>query len=149
MAAAHVTGTAALVWTQYPAWNNVQVRNRLRATAVDLGSYGHDSQFGYGRVNAAMAAAPPTGSPSWATIVGPTAMKPGNTCYWYFSTNVSDPNIEWRVNGTVLGTSPGLFYSSSENFTLELVLWNTSTGQGANDTHDVSVSWSNSDCADQ
>jgi len=74
MACPHVVGTAALVWAAYPDWNNVQIRQRLQATAKDLGTNGRDYEFGYGVVNASAAAtvapAAPNNSPV-AKMEGP------------------------------------------------------------------------------
>jgi thermitase len=52
MAAPHVAGVAALIWSQYPSLTNQQVRTILTQTADDLGSAGFDGYFGYGKVNA-------------------------------------------------------------------------------------------------
>ena len=55
MAAPHVTGVAALVWSRFPDYSNDQVRMVLDNTADDLGSPGWDQYFGYGRVDAYLA----------------------------------------------------------------------------------------------
>ncbi|CAG0999421.1 serine protease [Methanosarcinales archaeon] len=52
MAAPHVSGVAALIWSQNPTFSNQKVREVLRDTAVDLGSAGQDIYYGYGKVNA-------------------------------------------------------------------------------------------------
>jgi serine protease len=52
MASAHVAGLAALLKSQDPARTNVQIRDIIEATAVDLGAAGWDSTFGWGRINA-------------------------------------------------------------------------------------------------
>ncbi|MCX9013172.1 MAG: S8 family peptidase, partial [Candidatus Methanoperedens sp.] len=52
MAVPHVSGVAALIWSQYPTFSNEKVREVLRNTAVDLGSSGKDIEYGYGKVNA-------------------------------------------------------------------------------------------------
>ncbi|MCX6584261.1 MAG: S8 family peptidase [Candidatus Aminicenantes bacterium] len=52
MASAHVAGLAALLKSQDPARTNVQIRDIIEATAVDLGTAGWDSTFGWGRINA-------------------------------------------------------------------------------------------------
>ena len=57
MASPHVAGTAALVWAMNPTMTNEQVRQRLDATAIDLGTAGKDNQFGYGLVDAKNAVA--------------------------------------------------------------------------------------------
>ena len=82
MATPHVSGVAALVWSAKPTATNQQVRDALTSTAIDLGTAGRDTSFGYGLVQAFEAAdalvnggtTPPpatapanlTGSKSWA-----------------------------------------------------------------------------------
>jgi subtilisin len=56
MACPHVTGTAALVWFRYPSMTNVEVRQRLRIQAEDLGE---PLKYGYGLVDAEKSAPPP------------------------------------------------------------------------------------------
>jgi len=62
MAAPHVAGVAALVWSAGPALTNQEVRDILTQTADDLGPEGWDEQFGYGKVDAqaALSAVPPS-----------------------------------------------------------------------------------------
>ena len=55
MACPHVTGVAALVWSNFPNMTRDQVRYHLRYTADDLGSQGFDETYGYGRINATRA----------------------------------------------------------------------------------------------
>jgi subtilisin family serine protease len=52
MATPHVSGVAALVWSAKPTATNVEVRNALTSTALDLGTAGRDTSFGYGLVRA-------------------------------------------------------------------------------------------------
>ncbi|RJE73686.1 serine protease [Pseudoalteromonas sp. MSK9-3] len=52
MASPHVAGVAALVWSNHTQCTNVEIRNALNATTVDLGGAGRDHQFGYGLVQA-------------------------------------------------------------------------------------------------
>jgi thermitase len=52
MAAPHVSGVAALIWSRYPNKTNDWVRLWLRHTAEDLGDPGFDLYYGYGRINA-------------------------------------------------------------------------------------------------
>ncbi|WMS86021.1 S8 family serine peptidase [Pleionea litopenaei] len=52
MATPHVTGVAALVWSQFPQCTAAQIRNVLNVTAEDLGSAGRDTKYGFGMVNA-------------------------------------------------------------------------------------------------
>jgi len=55
MAAPHVAGLAALIWSQDSSLTRQQVWTQIRNTAQDLGTSGWDQQFGYGRINAAAA----------------------------------------------------------------------------------------------
>jgi len=55
MATPHVSGVAALVWSQDPTWTAQQVRDALDATAEDLGTAGRDNAYGFGLVQAAAA----------------------------------------------------------------------------------------------
>lgn len=52
MSAPHVSGVAALFWSQFPSFPRDQVRAQLRYTADDLGDAGFDVYYGYGRINA-------------------------------------------------------------------------------------------------
>jgi subtilisin family serine protease len=55
MAAPHVSGVAALVWSRYPTCTNSEIRGILDDSADDLGSTGYDEYYGYGKVNASAA----------------------------------------------------------------------------------------------
>lgn len=59
MACPHVSGVAALVWSQFPNATRDWVRFWLRFTADDLGDLGFDVYYGYGRVNAERAVGEP------------------------------------------------------------------------------------------
>jgi len=52
MATPHVSAVAALVWSKHPACSNMEIRNALNATALDLGPSGQDHYFGNGLVQA-------------------------------------------------------------------------------------------------
>jgi subtilisin family serine protease len=52
MATPHVSGVAALLWSANPNWTNVQIREAMNATALDLGEPGRDIAYGYGLVQA-------------------------------------------------------------------------------------------------
>jgi serine protease len=52
MATPHVSGVAALLWSVNPSLTNVDIRNALTSTALDLGSAGKDNSYGYGLVQA-------------------------------------------------------------------------------------------------
>jgi subtilisin family serine protease len=52
MATPHVSGVAALVWSQFPDCTGEQIRNSLNKSALDLGDAGRDHLYGYGLVQA-------------------------------------------------------------------------------------------------
>jgi subtilisin family serine protease len=52
MATPHVSGVAALLWSANPEWTNVQIREAMAMTAMDLGDEGWDPHYGYGLVQA-------------------------------------------------------------------------------------------------
>jgi serine protease len=52
MAAPHVTGAVALIWSLAPDAKAERVRDVLRSTAVDLGPPGFDENYGYGMIDA-------------------------------------------------------------------------------------------------
>ncbi|MEM2294555.1 MAG: S8 family serine peptidase [Nitrososphaerota archaeon] len=57
MACPHVSGVAALAWSQFPNKPMQWIREWLKYTADDLGQPGFDVYYGYGRVNARKAVA--------------------------------------------------------------------------------------------
>lgn len=62
MATPHVSGVAALVWSQDTNCTNGEIRNALALTAEDLGPAGRDVAYGYGLVQAGSAASAITDS---------------------------------------------------------------------------------------
>jgi subtilisin family serine protease len=52
MATPHVAGVAALLLASEPGLTPAQVRQRFESTAVDAGTAGHDTSYGWGRVDA-------------------------------------------------------------------------------------------------
>ena len=55
VAAAHVSGLAALIWSVNPNLTNDKVEEIIKSTAVDLGEPGRDDYFGHGRIDASAA----------------------------------------------------------------------------------------------
>lgn len=47
-----VSGVAALLWSRFPTLTNVELRQLLVESAVDLGAPGRDDAFGWGRIDA-------------------------------------------------------------------------------------------------
>ncbi len=52
MATPHVSAVAALIWSWNPSLTNVQIREAMTATALDLGDPDRDIYYGYGLVQA-------------------------------------------------------------------------------------------------
>jgi subtilisin family serine protease len=52
MATPHVSGVAALVWSNFPTLTNAQIRDALESTTQDLGVAGRDNSYGWGLVQA-------------------------------------------------------------------------------------------------
>jgi thermitase len=76
VAAPHVTGLAGLLFSKEPGFTNVQVRERIEQSAVDLGPDGLDGYFGWGRVDALRAVSgdiSPTTPPQALFTDDPTA----------------------------------------------------------------------------
>lgn len=72
MAAPHVSGVAALLWSCHPAATNQEIRAAMNATARDKGAAGRDPAYGYGIVQAADAL---TGSLGAGSCVVSTSSK--------------------------------------------------------------------------
>jgi subtilisin family serine protease len=56
MAAPHVTGAIALLWSLAPDATPAQITNALISTATDLGAPGYDELYGYGQIDVFAAA---------------------------------------------------------------------------------------------
>jgi subtilisin family serine protease len=52
MATPHVSAVAALVWSYFPTCTGSQIRTSLDNSALDLGTAGRDTRYGYGLVQA-------------------------------------------------------------------------------------------------
>ena len=55
MATPHVSAVAALVWSYFPTCTGAQIRSSLTKSALDLGTAGRDTKFGFGLVQAVAA----------------------------------------------------------------------------------------------
>jgi serine protease len=94
MATPHVSGVAALLWSVNPSLTNVDIRNALTSTALDLGSAGKDNSYGYGLVQAKAALDALEGAGSGGGSDGGS----GGSC------NVDSPNISGvNFDATVKG----------------------------------------------
>lgn len=52
MSTPHVSGVAALLWSACPGCTNIQIRDAMTASALDLGDLGWDMHYGWGLVQA-------------------------------------------------------------------------------------------------
>jgi hypothetical protein len=101
----HVSGLAALIWSQFPNATRDWVRTRLRDTADDLGDSGFDIFYGYGRINARKAFNGTSPSVHYTLAIATTAggttnPAPGNHTYSQ-GQNVSVqaiPNTRYRLD---------------------------------------------------
>lgn len=108
MASPFVAGVAALVWGTHPELTAEQVKILLENSALDLGTLGRDSEYGFGRVNAYWAvrfAAQPENLPtpanlSWAggTVVGEVGQEPRMTAVLTVPSRTFGKDPEKRVS---------------------------------------------------
>ena len=64
MAAPHVSAAAAVVWSSNPTKTNADIRSVLQGTALDLGTPGRDTSYGYGLVRIKLAMDTLNGNPT-------------------------------------------------------------------------------------
>lgn len=85
MATPHVSGVAALIWSANPNWTNIEIRNALNGSALDLGAGGRDVYYGFGLVQAKAAltllggGTVPSPTPTDPPTVTPTTPTPTDT----------------------------------------------------------------------
>ena len=124
----HVAGVCALIWSHDPSMSNTTVRNLIQSTAVDLGSPGYDTTYGYGRadaVNAANALGSCTGtvSISASPSADGTVSGGGNFSCGDTSTVVATPNtgfvfVNWTESGSAVATAASFSFTVTGNRTL-------------------------------
>jgi subtilisin family serine protease len=143
MSTALVSGVAAVVWSKFPSWTNAQIKTRLQQTAVDLGSSGRDSYFGYGRVDAYCALnniipcaefGVMPNAPGLVTVKGTyqltaTATHPATNWQWDRS---DDGGANWYLWANAQNTQ---FLASAGNYTIN---WRVSATRSA-DGHSATV----------
>jgi type VII secretion-associated serine protease mycosin len=151
-ASAFVTGTAALIRAQNPAWTAERVVRQLRETARDAGPQGFDSYYGYGLLDAYAAVggqkAPPfrpppgddlepNGTPARATpLIDPyftdATIAPQGDIDW-FALDVSTPGTyELEVESRYADSRPESMYPNIQPFGPELQpLREPQLGQGS------------------
>jgi subtilisin len=114
MATPHVSGLAALVFgcglvdlNHDGVVNNVDVRLRMQQTALDLGTAGRDSSYGYGRIQADLAATncsvapPPVTAPTAPDGLGVTGVTRNSVSLAWNDNSNNETNFEvWRCTGS-------------------------------------------------
>lgn len=135
MAAPHVSGVAALVWSRYPHLNKDSVRYWLRSSADDLGLTGFDMYYGYGRINAHTAVktgvsaydlvalgldVPPVVEVNKSRVVEGTILNLGNE-------NQTNVEVYLSANGTVVGNTT-ISYLPSGNSSVINFSWTPTAG---------------------
>ncbi|MFG6459527.1 MHFG family PEP-CTERM protein [Roseateles sp. BYS96W] len=121
-----VAGIVGLMMSARPAMSNAQIESLLYGTALDLGTTGRDSYYGWGRVNASAAvqaaassALTDTQAPS-ASIGAPAS---GSTVSGLLSVNVTASDnvgvtrVELKLNGVVIASDTSSPYSFSVDTT--------------------------------
>jgi len=139
MATPHVSGVAALVWSNAPTKTNVQIRAALQATAEDLGAVGRDNAYGYGLIRAKNAldslggGSPP---PNQAPVASFTKSCTNLACSFTDTSTDADGTIasrSWDFGDgvTSTATNPSHTYGADGTYTITLVVTDN-TGAGSN-----------------
>jgi len=130
MATPHVSGVAALVWSNAPTKTNAALRAALQATAEDLGPVGRDNAYGYGLVRAKAAldylngAPPPNNNAPTASFTFDCSQL---SCVFTDTSTDLDGTISawnWTFGDTVVATSknPSHTYANSGTYTVRLTV---------------------------
>ena len=158
MSAPVVAAVAALVWSQFPNWTAAQVRQRLRDTAMPLGS---PSYFGSGRVDAFHAvygtptppSYPPPPPPSGnVSIAGASSTTLASTCRFEATASggTAPYAFEWRIDGAVQGDNTNVLYFTNSGVSFVVSVTATDVlGAGWSASLSVSVSAESAQCLDQ
>ncbi len=101
MACPHVAGAAALVFASNPDYDNNDVRATLAHTATDLGDSGRDNWYGFGIVNAEVAAGSSTPDETDPVISGVNADASTDTATITWTTDEdSDSTVRYSTDKT-------------------------------------------------
>jgi thermitase len=164
MAAPHVSGLAALLWSVSPSLTKDQVRDFIQDNAVDLGTPGWDQYFGHGRINAwkALGALSFQSTPSLTLFVDDdkdqasglvqVTTLSANVITW---TAAISPTVPWLsiassdsgtitassspTNVTLLATSAPITYSDTPTTTTLVVTGTTVSGASLTASSDIQL----------
>lgn len=110
-AAPHVAGAAALLKSYNPSWSNVEIRNLLNQTALNLGS---SSAFGNGLVQVREAIR------ITASINGPVTYSSSANYFWNASVEKADGTVSYQWHKKPQGTSTWQALGTSSSQSLYL-----------------------------
>ena len=139
MATPHVSGVAALVWSNQPTKSNVQLRASLQASAEDLGPAGRDNAYGFGLVRARAALDHLAGGTPPPTNNSPTASFTYNcsglTCTFTDTSTDTDGNVvswNWNFGDTSVSgvRSPTHTYAAGSTYTVTLTVTDNGAATG-------------------
>ena len=153
-AAPVVSGVAAMIWTQHPSWSASQVVQRLKDTALPLGSGHPNAYFGWGRVSAFNAFYEPPNNPPGFTVAidGPDPVLPTSYCQYFAQTTggTAPFSFAWTQDGNSVGDGTAYYHATTgyDPFSLS-VLVTDANGLTAYYPRSISVSWGASQCNDQ
>ena len=130
MACPHVSGVAALAWSQFPNATRDWIRQWLRYTADDLGNPGFDDYFGYGRVNAKKAVGKPLDHDLLILdLEAPRYIEPGSvgnlssTIFNFGKSTEANITVQLLANGSVVDSVQVDFLASGVSKTINFS-WN-------------------------
>jgi hypothetical protein len=120
MACPHVSGVAALAWSQFPNATRDWIRYWLRYTADDLGDPGFDIYYGYGRINAEKAVwePPPEHDLLVLDLEVPQYVEPGSvgnlnsTIFNFGKINETNLTVQLLANGSIVDSENVDFLAS-------------------------------------
>ena len=124
MASPHVAGVAALMLASNPNYTAEEVRSKMNETALDVGTVGRDSQYGYGMVDASSAVgiAPITNDPPVANDQTVNTTKNISVDITLDAIDPDGDPLTYTItanpaNGILSGTAPNMTYSPNAEFT--------------------------------
>jgi len=130
MACPHVSGVAALAWSQFPNATRDWVRHWLRYTADDLGDPGFDVHFGYGRINAKKAVGKPLDHDLlMLDLKAPRYIEPGSvgnlssTIFNFGKRDEVNMTVQLLANGSIVDSVQVGFLASGASKTVDFS-WN-------------------------